>query len=90
MKKKLIIGIIGVGLTAHLRYYALEEIAKNRVAVKGAYSKTTSNLMNFSKEMSIKAFGSLEEILEDPDINTISINTPNIYHYEITKQALSN
>jgi|GEM_PF-6288383 len=88
MEKKLIIGIAGVGLTAHLRYYALREIPGNRVHIRGACSRTRGNLLNFCREMSVRAFDSLQEMLADPGINTISVNTPNRYHYEIIKQAL--
>ena len=89
MKKKLIVGMVGVGLTAHLRCYALKEIPGNRACIKGAYSRTRRNLMSFSEEMSVKAFRSLEDMLEDNEINTISINTPNIYHYDIIERALT-
>jgi predicted dehydrogenase len=88
MEKKLIIGMVGVGLTAHLRCYALKEIPGSRAQIKGAYSRTRENLMNFSKEMSVKVFNSLEEMLEDQEINTISVNIPNNYHYEVIERAL--
>jgi predicted dehydrogenase len=90
MKNKLIIGVVGVGLTSHFRYHALKRIPKSKVELKGAYSKTPKNLLNFSNEMSTKAYSSLEELLKDSEINTISINTPNSYHYDIAKLALNN
>ena len=35
-----------------------------------------------------KSFGSYEEILNDPSIHLVVVNTPNDTHYEYTKQAL--
>ena len=35
-----------------------------------------------------KSFGSYEEILNDPTIHLVVVNTPNDTHYEYTKQAL--
>lgn len=90
MEKKLVVGIVGAGLTAHLRYYAIKEFPGNRIRVKGVYSRTPGNLAKFSKEISVKAFNSLEEMYKDAEINTISLNIPNRYHYEFVKSALYN
>ena len=88
MTKLLKAGVVGGGFSAHLRCLASKEVDGNRVELKGIYDRNEKNTKAFADEFSIKAFNSLNEILNEDDINIIFVCTPSQYHYGIIKEAL--
>lgn len=87
MDKKVVrAGIVGSGFAAKFHYEALQRVFSTRVEITGAYSPTPANLHAFTEQRGIKAFESLDELLESADV--IHICTPPVTHEPIVIAAL--
>ncbi len=82
------IGMIGAGYAAHLRAQAVRTLNSKRVIIRGVYDKNIKNAVEFSKELSVCTYSTLEEICRNDEINTVTVAVPNKFHYEIVKYAL--
>ena len=56
MYKKIVIGIVGAGYSAHLRAYAIRKIPGDRIRIKGVYDINGKHLSEFSKEILSKSY----------------------------------
>ncbi|MCM8785016.1 MAG: Gfo/Idh/MocA family oxidoreductase [Candidatus Omnitrophica bacterium] len=88
MNKKIKIGIIGAGGRANFQAKSILESNIGEPVI--VYSPFEEEVKNFSEKYQIKYTTSLEEILYNPEIEAITISTPNATHYEITKKGLEN
>lgn len=89
MEKKVIrAGIIGSGFAAKFHYDALQRVFNTKVEVIGAYSKSNDELTNFTQTRGIKAFASMEELIEASDI--LHVCTPPVTHEPIAVEVLKN
>ncbi|MHC4635917.1 MAG: Gfo/Idh/MocA family protein [Planctomycetota bacterium] len=87
MKKKTVrSGIIGAGFAGKFHFEALEKVYKTNVEVIGVYDQDTETGQAYAKERSIKAFDSLEAILEEVDV--VHVCTPPVTHEPIAIAAL--
>ncbi|MGQ9569528.1 MAG: Gfo/Idh/MocA family protein [Thermodesulfovibrionales bacterium] len=86
--EKILIGMVGAGYAAHLRARAISELKNDRLSIIGVFDNSSKNACEFSKEMGVKLYSSVEEICNDTCINTVSIAVPNRFHYELVKYAL--
>jgi predicted dehydrogenase len=88
MKKKILkAGIIGSGFAAAFHYEALLRVYGVSVEIAGAYSSTPQKLQQFAGSRNIKAFGSLEELINGVDI--VHVCTPPVTHEPIVVAALN-
>lgn len=87
MEKKLLrAGIIGSGFAAKFHYDALQRVFSTKVEVVGAYSTTAEKLLAFTGPRGLKAFTSLEELMNASDI--LHVCTPPVTHEPIVIAAL--
>ncbi|GAB3529520.1 Gfo/Idh/MocA family oxidoreductase [Pontibacter brevis] len=87
MEKKVVrAGIVGSGFAAKFHYEALRRVFSAKVEIAGAFSPSPENLQAFTKDRNLKAFGSLEELLESSDV--IHVCTPPVTHEPIVVAAL--
>jgi predicted dehydrogenase len=86
-KKILRAGIVGSGFAAKFHYNALQQVFSAKVEIVGCYSKTPVNLENFAKTRELRAFGSLDELIEEADI--VHICTPPVTHEPIVIAVLN-
>ncbi|HWB28194.1 MAG TPA: Gfo/Idh/MocA family oxidoreductase [Chitinophagaceae bacterium] len=87
MEKKILrAGIIGSGFAAKFHYDALQRVFSTGVQVMGAYSTTPGKLDAFVKPRSLKAFGSVGELIAACDI--LHVCTPPVTHEPIVVAAL--
>jgi predicted dehydrogenase len=86
--KKLLIrsGFAGSGFAARFHYEALKRIYGTNIEIKGAYSPTPKNLEHFTKERGLKAYDSLDKLIDDVDV--IHVCTPPSSHEQIVISAL--
>lgn len=100
-KKQLNIGLAGFGFMGRTHAFAVESLPffYSPIGSPMPFSAKISGVCTTSKarseevaaEFSLgKAYESFEEMVSDPDIDIIDICTPNIYHYDMIKAALSN
>jgi predicted dehydrogenase len=88
MEKKILkAGIIGSGFAAAFHYEALLRVYGVSVEIAGAYSSTPQKLQQFAGSRNIKAFRSLEELINGVDI--VHVCTPPITHEPIVVAALN-
>ena len=81
------IGIIGCGKIAQVRH--IPEYVENKNAqLVGYYDLNASRASDLAKEYGGEAYASYQELLENPDIDAVSICTANYSHAEITIAAL--
>lgn len=81
-------GIAGSGFAARFHFEALQRLYSVRAEVKGAFSPTALNLNKFTGERNIKAYSSLESLIDDSDV--IHVCTPPSSHEPIAVAALEN
>ncbi|MCM8772923.1 MAG: Gfo/Idh/MocA family oxidoreductase [Candidatus Omnitrophica bacterium] len=86
--EKIKVGIIGAGNRANFQTKSIIDSGIGEVIV--VYSPFKEEVKIFSEKYGIKYTTFLEEILENPQISTVTISTPNATHYEISKRALLN
>lgn len=88
MKKKIKLGIIGAGGRANFQATAIIESGIGEPFI--VYSPFEDEAKKFSEKYGIKYTLSLDEVLENKEIDAITISTPNSTHYEISKKSLKN
>jgi predicted dehydrogenase len=79
-------GIAGSGYAARFHYEALQRLYSVKVNITGSYSPTAGKLKKFTDERSLKAFSSLESLIENSDV--IHVCTPPSTHEPIVIAAL--
>ncbi len=88
MNDKLIkAGIIGSGFAAKFHYDALQRVYSTKVEVIGAYSTTEERLNEFTTPRDIKAYSTLDDLIEDSDV--LHVCTPPVTHEPIIIAALT-
>ena len=80
------VAVIGVGYMGaiHARAYAAEP----RARLLGVFDARADTARAVASEVSATAFGSLEELLDRPEVEAVSICTPDADHVEPTLAAL--
>jgi len=86
MSNKIKVAVIGLGNMGkhHVRNYSQIPDAQ-LVAVCDLQEDIAAQ---FAEQYSCKAYSSIETMLENEDIDALSITAPTMYHYEIGKQCL--
>ena len=79
-------GIIGSGFAAKFHYEALRSVFSAKVEVVGAYSTTAEKLKEFTSVRDIKAYSTVEELIEDSDV--LHLCTPPVTHEALVIAAL--
>ena len=73
-------GLLGAGLVAPFHAKALKNSTKGRlVAVADVDAGRAGKL---AEEFGCRAYGSLDDMLADPEISCVNVLTPNAYHYD--------
>lgn len=73
-------GLLGAGLVAPFHAQALNNSSQAKlVAVADVAADRAGKL---AAEFGCRAYGSLEEMLADPEIQCVNVLTPNAYHYD--------
>jgi len=85
-KAELKAGIIGSGFAARFHLQALLRVHAVQVTVAGAYSRNAEKCRAFAEPNGIKAFSSLEELLDAADV--IHLCTPPVTHEPIAIEVL--
>ncbi|HOK57017.1 MAG TPA: Gfo/Idh/MocA family oxidoreductase [bacterium] len=86
MVRKVKVGIIGAGGRAN--FQAKSIIGSQIGEVKIVYSPFLEEAKSFSEKYGIEYTDSLDDVLNNPDIDAITVSTPNATHYEIAKKGL--
>ncbi|HVY74736.1 MAG TPA: Gfo/Idh/MocA family oxidoreductase [Puia sp.] len=87
MEKKILrAGIVGSGFAAAFHYDALLRVSAVRADIVGAYSTNEKKLLPFTTTRNIKAFGSLDELIDQSDV--VHVCTPPVTHAPIAIAAL--
>lgn len=85
--KILRVGIIGAGWIANKMAEALAPLMQ--AEVYAIASRTYQKALDFAQKWGIPlAYGSYEELVNDPDVDLVYIATPHSHHYPHTKLAL--
>ena len=80
------VGVIGVGAMGynHARvYYRLENA--NLVAVSDVSERT---LKKVCKKYDTKGYNDIEDLLNDPEIEVVSVCVPTTHHYNVVMKAI--
>ncbi|MFC0472680.1 Gfo/Idh/MocA family protein [Halalkalibacter kiskunsagensis] len=84
---KMKVGVIGCGSIAKHRH--LPEYANNKeVEIVAVCDIVEDRVHEFAKEYSAKAYTSYEELLASPDVDAVSVCTPNYLHAPVSIAAL--
>lgn len=81
------IAVIGCGYVAES--YGLTLSNYPELELVGAYDRQEENLAAFSRRWPCRLYGSLEQVLDDPDVELVLNLTNPRSHYEVTKKCLS-
>jgi len=81
-------GIIGTGFIAQKMANALLLVPQSKLYAVA--SRNISTATDFAAMHNCKAYGSYEELANDPDIDIVYIATPHNYHCENTLMCISN
>lgn len=85
--EKIGIGIIGCGRIAQLRHIP-EYAANEHAQLKGFFDVNLSRAEELATRYGGKAYDSYQALLADPEIDAVSVLTPNFTHAEISIAAL--
>jgi predicted dehydrogenase len=85
-KKTVRTGIIGAGFSATFHFECLKRVHGTNVEVEGVFATDTEQAASYAKQRGIRAFNSLEELLDKVDV--IHVCTPPVAHEPITIAAL--
>ena len=86
MDKKIKAAVIGVGFIGTAHVEALRRL--NYVEVE-AIADDTPQIAEKASQLGVKKyFSDYKELLSDPDIESVHICTPNVFHYAMAKDAL--
>ena len=85
-QKVLRCGIAGSGFAAKFHYEALLKVFSVKVEIAGSYSPTREKLEQFAGPRNLKAFGTIEELIDGVDV--IHVCTPPSTHESIVIAAL--
>ena len=85
-KKTVRCGIIGTGFAAKFHFECLRRVASTDVQIEGVFDINTKQGASYAKERRIRAYDSLEELLDKVDV--IHVCTPPVVHEEIAIAAL--
>ena len=82
------IGIIGAGKIAHKMARTISQV--NKATGYAIASRNLSNARTFAEDYGFEnAYGSYQELVEDPKVDLVYIATPHSFHYEHAKLALN-
>lgn len=84
--KPLGVAIVGTGMVADLHQHALAQI--DGVRLVGAYDRNRVRLEERVAKWGIRAYGSVEELLEDPQVEAVYVLTSSASHVEVGRQCL--
>ncbi|MGI6580367.1 MAG: Gfo/Idh/MocA family protein [Saccharofermentanales bacterium] len=87
MNNKVKVGIIGCGSIAKMRHVP-EYLANPNSIIVGVFDSDPKRAKALAETSDSKVYGSIEELLNDPEINAVSVCTSNDTHADITIQAL--
>ncbi|MBN1107896.1 MAG: Gfo/Idh/MocA family oxidoreductase [Bacteroidales bacterium] len=88
MSEKIIrAGFAGSGYAARFHYEALLRVHSVKTDITGAYSPTAERLDQFTRQRKLKAFGSIDEMIDNSDV--IHVCTPPSTHEPIVISALA-
>jgi predicted dehydrogenase len=85
-KKTLRAGIVGSGFAANFHFEALNRVYGANVSIAGVYSPTEKNRITFAEKRDLRAFDSLEALLEVSDV--IHVCSPPVTHEPVAVSAL--
>ena len=85
-KKVLKAGIIGSGFAAKFHYDALLRVFSAKLEIAGAYSPSQSNLHEFTSQRDLRAFDTVEQLIDECDV--VHVCTPPVTHESIVIAAL--
>jgi predicted dehydrogenase len=88
MKKKSVrCGLVGAGFSATFHFEAIQKVHGTNVEVVGVYAKDADMGRKYARERDIKAFDSLEALIEAVDV--VHVNTPPYAHEKVAVAALA-
>ena len=83
------LGIIGAGWIADKMAETLTGLKNPEVQLYAISSRNLEKAEFFAKEWGVpKAYGSYEEMLEDPEVNLVYVATPHSHHFAHSKMAI--
>ncbi len=85
-KKKIRSGLVGAGFSASFHFEAIRKVYGTDVNVAGVYAKDMEMAKQYAEKRGIKAFASLEELLDNVDL--VHVNTPPYAHEPVAVAAL--
>ncbi len=96
MKKQIKIGLLGFGAMGKVHAYCIDNFKyiygelPFEAKIQGVCTTTLQKSQSVAARYSIPlAAASEDELINNPEIDAIDICTPNIYHYETLKKAVS-
>ncbi len=82
------IGILGAGNISHSTVPAM--IALDEIECYAVASRSLEKALSFAKQYGFqKAYGSYEEMLDDPEVELVYVATPHSHHYEHMMMCLT-
>jgi predicted dehydrogenase len=87
MAERIKVGVVGTGFIGPVHVDALRRNGIDVVGLIGSNADATAAKV---RELRLdKAFGSLDELLDEPGLAAVHITTPNYLHAEMVKQAIA-
>ena len=85
-KKTVRTGIVGAGFAASFHFESLKQIHGTNVVIEGVYAIDTKQAAAYAKQRNIRAFASLEELLDNVD--AVHVCVPPAAHESVAVAAL--
>jgi predicted dehydrogenase len=86
-KKTVRAGIVGAGFAASFHFESLKQIHGTNVVIEGVYAIDTEQAAAYAKQRNIRAFASLEDLLDNVDVAHVCV--PPAAHESVAVAALA-
>jgi predicted dehydrogenase len=86
-KKTVRSGLVGAGFSATFHFEAIRKVYGTEIDVVGVYAKDQAMARAFAEKRGIRAFESLEQLIEQVDL--VHVNTPPYAHEPVAVAALA-
>lgn len=78
------IGVLGAGHLGKIHLKCIKQISKYQLV--GFYDADTANAINVEKDLEVRRFGSIDELIDEVDV--VDIVTPTLSHFDCASRSL--
>lgn len=89
MKTVFNVGVVGCGMISEIYIRNMQSVFSGALSVRGVFDRDRANAQRRAAEFSLpRCYETMEQLLQDPEIDIVLDLCPPMAHYSVNKQAL--